>query len=53
MENGKTGLDKYMLLYRNQITNKDLLCNPGSSTQYSVMTYMGKEYKMEWKYAYV
>lgn len=53
MENEKTELDKYMLLYRNWITNKDLLCSPGSSTQDSVMTYMGKEYTMEWKYAYV
>ena len=53
VENEKTELDKYMLLYRNRITNKDLLCSPGSSTQDSVMTYMGKEYTMEWKYAYV
>ena len=29
------------------ITNKDLLYSPGNSTQYSVMTYMGKESKKE------
>ena len=30
------------------MTNKDLLYSTGSSTQYSVMTYMGKESKKEW-----
>ena len=28
-------------------TNKDLLCNTGNSTQYSVITYMGKESEKE------
>ena len=30
--------------------NKDLLYSTGNSTQYSVMTYMGKESKKEWIY---
>ena len=30
------------------MTNKDLLYSTGNSTQYSVMTYMGKESKKEW-----
>ena len=33
----------YTLLCVNQITNKDLLCSIGNSTQYSVITYNGKE----------
>ena len=33
-----------------QVTNRDLLYNTGNSTQYSVMTYMGKESKKEWIY---
>ena len=32
--------------------NKDLLYSTGNSTQYSVMIYMGKESKKEWKYVY-
>ena len=39
----KTGIDTYILLYIEYITNKDLLCSTGNSTQYSVMAYMGKE----------
>ena len=31
--------------YIKQITNKNLLYSTGNSTQYSVMTYMGKESK--------
>ena len=31
----------------------DLLYNTGNSTQYSVMTYMGKESKKEWIDVYV
>ena len=33
-----------------QITSKDLVYSTGNSTQYSVMTYTGKEYKKEWVY---
>ena len=35
----------YTLLYIKQITNKDLLQSIGNSTQYSIMTYMRKEFK--------
>ena len=48
--NWEIGIDIYTLLYIKQITNKDLLCRTGNSTQYSVMTYMGKESKKEWRY---
>ena len=34
--------DIHTLLYVKQITSKDLLCNTGNPTQYSVMIYMGK-----------
>ena len=47
------GIDMYTLLYFKWITNKDLLYSTGNSTQYSVMTYMGKESKKEWIYVYV
>ena len=43
----------YTLLYTRYITNNDLLHSTGSSTQYSVMTDMGKESKKEWIYVYV
>ena len=43
-------IDIYTLLYVKQTTNKDLLYGMGNSTQYSVMFYMGKEYKKEWLY---
>ena len=35
----------YILLQIKQITNKDLLCSTGNSTQYSVMIHMRKESK--------
>ena len=40
--------DIYTPVYIKQITNKDLLYRTGNSTQYSVMTYMGKEPKKGW-----
>ena len=43
--NWETGTDRYMLLYIKQITFKDLLYATGNSTQYSAVTYMGKESK--------
>ena len=43
--NGETGIDMYTLLCIKQRTNKDLLYSTGNSTQYSVMTYMGKASK--------
>ena len=33
-----------------KIINKDLLYSTGNSTQYSVITYMGKESEKEWTY---
>ena len=48
--NWETGTDVYTLLYIKQTTNKDLLYSTGNSSQYSVMTYMGKEVKKEWMY---
>ena len=47
------GIDIYTRLYIKQITNKDLPYSTGNSTQYSVVTYMGKESKKEWIYVYV
>ena len=43
--NWEIGVDIYTLLCRKQITNKDLPYSTGKSTQYSVITYMGKESK--------
>ena len=51
--NWEIGTDIYTLLYIKQISNKDLLYSTGNSTQYSVMTYMGKESKKEWIYVHV
>ena len=51
--NWETGIDIYTLLYIKQMTNKNLLYSTGNSTQYSVMAYMGKESKKEWRYIYV
>ena len=47
------GIDIYTLLYIKQITNKNLLYSTGDSSQYSVMTYMGKGSKKEWIDVYV
>ena len=41
------GLNIHTLLYIRQIINKDLLYSTGNSTQYSVITYMRKEYGKE------
>ena len=51
--NWEIGIDIYTLLYIKLVTNKDLLYSTGNSTQYSVMTYMGKESKKEWIHLYV
>ena len=40
----------YTLLYIKSITHKDLLCSTENSPQYSVMTFMGKESKKDWRY---
>ena len=51
--NQEIGIDIYTSLYIKQITNKDLLYHTGNSTQYSVITDMGKESEEEWIYVYV
>ena len=51
--NWKIEMDMYTLIYVRWITNKDLLYNTGNSTQYSLMAYLGKEFKREWIYVYV
>ena len=51
--NWEIGIDIYTRLYIKQITNQNLLYSTGNSTQYSVMTYMGKESKKEWICVYV
>ena len=43
--NYEFGINIYRLLYIKEITNKNLLCSTGNSTQYSVIAYMTKEYK--------
>ena len=40
------GTDIYILLYMNQITNKNILYNTGNSAQYSVMSRVGKKIYM-------
>ena len=42
------GIDIYPLLHIKWITNKELWYSLGNFTQYSVMTYTGKESKKEW-----
>ena len=49
----EVGIDIYTLLYMEWISNKDLLHSTGKSTQYSVVTSMGKEAKKEWIEVYV
>ena len=39
------GIDMYTLPYLKQITNKDLLYSTGNSAQYSVITYIRKEFE--------
>ena len=46
--NWKIGTDIHTLLYIKKINNKDLTYSTGNYTQYSVITYMGKESKKEW-----
>ena len=47
------GINIYTLIYIKQVIDKDLLYSTGNSTQYSVITYMGKESEKEWIYVYV
>ena len=45
--NWETETDIYTRLYIKQMTSKDVPYNTGNSTQDSVMTNMGKEFKQE------
>ena len=45
--NEEVGINIYTLPYIKQIINKDLLYSIRNSTQYSVITYMGKESEKE------
>ena len=51
--NREIGIDLYTLLYIKQITDKDLVYSIGNSTQYSVITYMGRESEKECIYIHV
>ena len=46
-ENQECGMSIHILLYIKQGTNKDLLYSTGISTQYSVITCMGKKSEKE------
>jgi len=50
--NQELGMNTHTLRYIRQITNKDLLCSTGNSTQCCVITYMRKEPEKEWIYVY-
>ena len=45
--------DNENLLKLNSAINKNLLYSIRSSTQYSEMTYMGKESKKSWRYVHM
>ena len=51
--NQEVGINIYTILYIKQIINKNLLCSTMNSSQYSVITYMGKESEKEWIYVYI
>ena len=46
---GEFGVGRCKLLHLEWINTKVLLYSTGNSTQYSIITYMGKESKKEWK----
>ena len=45
--NWEFGNDMYPLLYIKQITNKELLYSTGNFAQYSLITYVRKEFEKE------
>ena len=51
--NYEAGINTYSLLYITYMNNKDLLCSTRNSTQYPVITYMGKESEKECVYVCV
>ena len=46
--NQEAEINTYTLPYIKQISNNDLLYSTVKSTQYSVITYMGRESEKEW-----
>ena len=46
--NQEFGINIYTLMYIRQITNKDVLYSTGNYTQYSVISYKGKESEKEY-----
>ena len=44
-KNWEIGIDKYILLFVKEITNKDILYSTKNSTQCSVMVYIGRRIK--------
>ena len=52
-EKWEVGLDIYTLPQMEWMSSKDLLHRTRYSTQYSVVTYMGKESEKQWVYAHV
>ena len=47
------GTDRFPVLNIRWITNKNLLYRTGNSTQYSVITYRGKEFIKKWIHLYI
>jgi len=47
------GMDVYTLLYLKWITNKDLWCSTGNSTQCYGAVWMGGEFSREWTHVYM
>ena len=47
------GMDMCTLLYIKWITNKDLLCSAGSSSQCYVAAWMGGEFGGEWIHGHI
>ena len=50
--NWEFGINTYILLCVKQITNKDILKSTGNYTQYSVITYKGKEHEKIYIYIF-
>ena len=47
------GMDMYILLYLKWITNKDLLCSTGNSSECYVAVWMEGEFVGDWIHIYV
>ena len=51
--NQEFGINTYTQLYTKQRKKQGPTVDTGNSTQYSVITYMGKEYGKEWMQVYI